>query len=559
LANILTPVTLWKDFNNDLPLNESIIKELKLDNIIYTEVYFSGRETTGGRPRIYGMYARVDDTEARSTLLIIPDFEKTIDMELITRHVKKGYNVLMIDYAGEYNNRERYTKYPDNIEYANFLKAGRYIDYVDNTAFETSWYEWVSVAKYSINYLIKVQKADKIGVLGIRHGGEIMWQLIATESKITCAISLFGFGWESYRGNYKYDDISEIKMDDERYRFIAGVDAHAYAPYARCPVLLLTSTNDSHFDVDRAFDTLFRVNSDVDCMGNFSLKYDGFLGSNSLKDIDVFLAKYLKGLDVPIPKPIDISIELEKDEYIIKTKFDSLSDIINYDVYYSEGTVNPALRDWIKAEETEVSGDKILFNIELCKFSDYIFAFAKAEYKSGLTLSSKIATKKIEKTAKNIYNKSRIMYNGKNQFDGFTVIKPKNIIGDILFDAGELPVKMIDGPFGISGIYSKYGLKSYRVGSKRFQADENAILKLDAYSKTFNKLKIGVITDYLSDDSKIYYSEVILHGGEIWQNIQLESMEFKTDVGQTLKSFVNIDVMTFEGTVEFAINNIIWL
>jgi dienelactone hydrolase len=559
LANILTPVTLWKDFNNNLPLNESIIKELTLDGIIYTEVYFSGRETSGGRPRIYALYAKIDDSISRPALLIIPDYDKSIDMELITRHVKKGFNVLMIDYAGEFSKRERFTKYPQNIEYANFLKAGRRIDFVDESAFETSWYEWVSVAKYAVNYLIKIQKAEKIGVLGIRHGAEIMWQLISTESKINCAISLFGFGWEAYRGDFKYNDISDIKLDDERYRFIAGVDAHAYAPYAKCPVLLLTSTNDSHFDVDRAFDTLARVNPEVESMGNFSLKYDGFLGSNSLKDIDVFLEKYLKDLEIPIPKSIDISIEYEKDEYIIKTKYDCLSEILNYDVYYSEGTINPALRDWIKAEEFEKTKDKIVFKTELCNSSDYIFAFAKAEYKSGLTLSSKITTKKIEKVAKNIFPKSRVIYTSKKQFDAFTVITPKNIVGDILFDAGELPVKMIEGPFGISGIYSKYGLKSYRVGSKRYKADENSILKLDAYSKTFNKLKITVITDYLSDNSKTYFSEIILHGGEIWQSIQLESIEFKTEIGQPLKSFINIDVMTFEGITEFAINNIIWL
>ena len=58
VRKIITPTALWSDFNDSLPLKESKVNEMIYDGIIYSEVYFSGRETESGRVRIYGLYAR---------------------------------------------------------------------------------------------------------------------------------------------------------------------------------------------------------------------------------------------------------------------------------------------------------------------------------------------------------------------------------------------------------------------------------------------------------------------------------------------------------------------
>lgn len=559
MSNILTPVTLWKDFDDSLPLDESVIREFKLDNILYREVYFSGRETGGGRPRIYAMHAAVDAQKDRATILILPDYDQSIDMELMTVYAAKGYNVLMVDYSGENSARERFTVYPKEIEYANYLKAGRRLDFVDDTAKETCLYEWTAVARYAVSYLKSIESTGKIGVLGIRHGGEIMWQLLSCADGIACGISLFGLGWNAYNGKFKFEEKPDKPLDEERYRYIAGIDAHAYAPYAKCPVMLLSSTNDSHFDADRTFDTLARVNPEVESLGNFSVRYDGFLGSNSLKDIDLFFDKYLNGADIFIPKPIEISIDTEGGEYIISAEFEAGKPTDAIEVYYSDGQINPALRDWRMAEFFGKKGNVSKFKPELCELSDYVFAFAKADYSGGFTASSKICTKRIEKAAKNLYPKSRVLYDSKNGQDGFTVITPTNLVGGILFEAGEKPVAIVQGPFGIDGVYSAYGLKTYRVGAERFRAEDGFILKFDAYSKTFNKLTVSVSAGYLTENQQSYSAEVVLHGGEVWQSVKLESKDFKTESGRPLKSFFEADVLTFEGVSEYCINNIIWL
>lgn len=47
---------------------------------------------------------------------------------------------------------------------------------VDTTADETCWFEWISVALYSIEYLKQRGDVSGIGVVGIRTGGEIAWK-----------------------------------------------------------------------------------------------------------------------------------------------------------------------------------------------------------------------------------------------------------------------------------------------------------------------------------------------------------------------------------------------
>ena len=53
---ILTPVTLWKDFDATLPLNEETISEREEDGIVFRDVYFYGRQTEKGRVKIYAQY-----------------------------------------------------------------------------------------------------------------------------------------------------------------------------------------------------------------------------------------------------------------------------------------------------------------------------------------------------------------------------------------------------------------------------------------------------------------------------------------------------------------------
>ena len=271
VRKILTPSAIWGEFKGDLPLKDSKVSEMTYDKITYTEVYFSGRETESGRVRIYGLYARPHPLPAGRKLgavLILPDFCDTVDLETVNHFAKQGYAVLMVDYRGETGETVNHTNYPTEIEYANYSKAGE-IFKVERTAMETCWYEWVAVAKYAISYLRARPEVDKIGIVGIKQGGNVGWQALFNEQRVSCFVTLFGMGWQAYKGYSKYEG-TDIEMNDERYRWLGGVEAHVYAQYVTCPVLYVAGTNSSEFDCDRGVDTLARVNPSIKCSFNYA-------------------------------------------------------------------------------------------------------------------------------------------------------------------------------------------------------------------------------------------------------------------------------------------------
>lgn len=125
-------------------------------------------------------------------------------------------------------------------------------------------------------------------------------------------------------------------MDEERYRFLGGVDAQAYAPYVKCPVLMLCSTNDERFDADRAFDTFARINPGQEKTFYFSARYNGHIGNTALGDLDLFTDKYLKGREVFMPAPVDISIEEDGGELVAKICFDKNGEADYCEVFMAE-------------------------------------------------------------------------------------------------------------------------------------------------------------------------------------------------------------------------------
>ena len=106
--NILTPISLWSDFDLTLPLKESKINVVPLGIADYNYVYFSGRQTETGRPRIYGLYAK-QKVNSKGSMLILPDVCDEIDEDLVHHFVKEGYDVLVVDFAGERDGVKNFT------------------------------------------------------------------------------------------------------------------------------------------------------------------------------------------------------------------------------------------------------------------------------------------------------------------------------------------------------------------------------------------------------------------------------------------------------------------
>ena len=563
MANkILTPTTLWSDFDDSLPVEETVLHREEGEKLRLYTVRFSGRAVGEERVGIFARYAEPSDGGTVPALLILPDADQTIDDAAVRYFASLGYAVLMPDYRGSWRGADGYTTYPEAIAYANLRQAERRFDHADDTARETCWFEWVALARYCVRYLRSKANIGKIGVIGVRAGGDIAWQLAATCDDLACAIPVCAGGWRAYRGVNKYGDAPELKMDDERYRFIAGVESQSYAPYVKCPVLMLCSTNDEFFDADRAFDTFSRIASDCDKTFYFAARYNWHIGNTGLKDLELFIGKYLRGREVFIPAPAEIAIDEDADgELVARIRFDRNGEVRYCEVYMAEEMCESAMRDWVRCERKESAGeDEQVFRLNTVRGALRVFAYAKTKYSCGFAVSSKIAVKRLEKDYANSVERCRILYSSRNGRDSFTVARfdRGGTMADCFLQNSLPPVNLMEGPCGIEGIASAYGLKSFRINDPRYRPSENALLKFDVYAPETTTMQITVRAEKNGRDI-LYQCNLFLPGCESWIDHVLSAKDFKTDGNRPLAGLSGAKYISFCAEGRFCINNLLWL
>ena len=549
---------MWKDFDNLLDTDAKIISTKECEIMTVDTLEFSGRETGKGRVRIAAAFAWNTQSPSKETVLIMPDSKDTIDENVLEFFVSKGYSALMVDYRGEWKDCEFYTHYPENIDYANVLTCGRHKDYVDESADKTSWYEWVIVGLYARKYIKERTGSDNIAVIGFRDGGEIAWKL-GVAGKFSCIIPICAAGWRAYYGISKYIT-KDPKMDDERYRFIAGIDSQAYAPYVNCPVLMLCSTNDKRFDYDRAYDTFSRINSEFakESFISYSVLTNSCIGIKSCSNMLIFLDKNLRKKEISIPKPAEVSVETDSQQNLIaKAVFDATDEIEECVMYLSEDSLDSSSREWNVCPLKEVvSGTERLFYLNVYEKSSTIFVFCHVKYKNKITVWSKIVVRKLNGKFRNMQKKNKVLYTNTYDTEGFSIADPKNnAIGGLLIADENILPKLVEKAKGVKGLYSPCGLSSFRVNNPIYAPNVGNVLSIDVFCDKSESVTLSFI-DWETGEE---YSAVFNVVGGVWQKIIAECKTFKNLNGVSLDNYEREMMFTINSLSPFAINNFIWL
>lgn len=557
MSNILTPVSLWKNFDSSLPLMPVTLGEKVENGVKYEYVNFSGRDTGMGRVAIYAVFACAENSPSADGVLLIPDSGESVDEDLLKLFVDNGYSALMVDICGECEGRERFTRYPENIAYANFFKTGRHTNFVDESADKTSWYEWVAVGIYARNYLSERLENQNIGVVGIRDGGEVAWKL-AYAGQFSCAVPVCAGGWMAYKNYTKFGG-EEPVLDEERYRFIAGVDSQAYAPYVMCPVLMLCSTNDPKFDYDRAYDTFSRINPEFfgESVISYSIGSNGCIDFKNTKDMFMFLDRHVKRRQVFIPKPAELTVAVDgEDNLIVRASFDGEGVVESYGAYIAEDCKVSALRDWAEARyKGKVNDLQHEFYADVYQKTEILFAICYATYTNGFTVCSKITVKKLSGQFRNSCPKCKVMYSGKNGVDCFAIANCINnsVCGTFLVNTNALPKVVTKEQ--IKGIGSVCGLSTYRLNSPRYSPDADSVLQFYVYPEEDSPIVLSIDCA----EEKTAFSVKVNVVKQVWQSVLLPANAFKNEQGAALSDFTKGLKLTVKGKGEYALNNVMWL
>ncbi len=552
MANkILTPFTLWEKFSDNLPLNETTLFNESINNAVYNYVYFSGRNVGVSRVRIYGIYAQQKNVKA-NTIIILPDVSGKVDVDLVSHFANRGFNVLSVDLAGKREGVSDFTVYPDKISYANYENSNNTFNSVPTTAKDTCWYEWCAVARYAVSYAKSKAPDAKIGVLGINNGANVAWQLTATDERVSASAFISGAGWIAYKGIFKHSE-KDIVFGDERYRFIAGVDAHTYAQHVKVPVFFASTTNSDDFDSDRAVDTLQRVDNQNKCWFNFSVASKDVLDSESLNDIYLFFDKFISGKRVKIPTIPKISAEIDNEEIIYTVEVANSEEVESITLYSSDNDLNPTERVWyLQSTPISVQDNEYTFKRLLYGKVDFDISFAVVKYKNGFTLSSKFNYLEVQVESNS--KVPSVIFSSSKMMTSFIVKNLKTKLFGEVFSAENL-YDYVKGPYGIIGVNTKNTLISYSIKKFAGSINYNSFVKLDVYTPVPDTLNIKLS----SVDGNEYFVSLNFGGSEGWENVNVPFSEFKTEIGMPIKNFEDIYCVTVYSQGSIIINNFLIL
>ena len=470
---ILSAISLWKKFNLTTPLGASEWGVEERNGVRFCHVSYSGHEVEDGKVRIYARFGCPNGNGKKPTILLLPDAGKPADEELMNYFIEKGYAVLMPDYSGKMKTDGEgimRTVYPPSLDYGNYERARGLYDMKDLSADEATWFEWTYVALFSIEYLKTRPEVGEIGIVGIRKGGEVAWQAMLSPD-VKCGVPVNAAGWRSFLNVAKFGDNIAHNLSDDTHRYIAAVEAQSYAPYVKCPVLMLCALRDRQFDCDRAYDTYSRIGNDDGNALVYSPNSGACIGPNGLVDMDLFLEKNLKGREIYIPDTLNVNLKESDDGILVEVECDKEGILEEAGVFYTEADIKTKStnRDWRCVFTTDgrtAKNGRVYCTIKPYKGASAVFVYAYAKYINGFRVMSKIVSKRLNKPDLSAV-KSRMLFSGK-EMDCFIVANHEDYsIGDIFLEHEAVP-KITTGYGNIKGAYSVGGIKTYKISSPMY-------------------------------------------------------------------------------------------
>ncbi len=561
-GKILTPVSVWSGFNIDFIPQAESVEDYKDGEYAVSKFYLGGRRYKDAQTKVF-CTSITKNKEPKEAVFVIPDLEKGTDEGLLKALADKGWYVVSIDLAGIKDGEKNYTVYPESLSYANYAVAKDSLTAVGEDVFSTCWYEWACEVKHVLEYLEKNAAYKKIGGIGVGKAATTLWHVLSNETRMSFAVSILNAGWETYAKFGKFEGESPSDFTDEQVKYLAGIEAQAYAPYVKCPVMVLSATNSGVFDCDRVIDTVSRVKENYYSAADYSVNYSDAVDKDGFDNLLRFAAVCFEENGVStLPEYPDLVCETEDKVLRLKVKAEA-KNLKKVSVFASEQILTKDRRSWVKCAEAfynDGESGEFCFDYFPYEETGLVLFFAKAEYESGFTVSSYIVCKRIEKDEVCVKYKTGILCSTREAFaeSVFAPAKTDDLISCVDVD-GEREVKYENGPMNIKGVYSPAGLITYKINSKKDKPNDDAILIMDVYVQKDGYFTATLMAESADGSITEYSYSVNLVGGDLWHNLKIELQRFKSAEGRLLKSYENVFAVKFYAEGKYLINNALFL
>jgi dienelactone hydrolase len=359
-------IDLWKDYDaRKQPLDVKVFQEWKADGVVTRYVTFKVGTFKGADARIAAYYSFPDNGKKNAAFVWSHGggqraekgrgiyFAKqgfaTIDINWLGRPMEKGIDVNTDWGKVDPTQGPRFYSKALRKGWKRNLQPDEYsIDPVASPR-NANWFLLTVAARRAITFLEKQPQvdADRIGFSGFSMGGMIT-ALTAIDARLKAVVPFVG------GSGFKHVDFPGIEGSSIRPHFQDldiyknTIDASAYWPAVKCPVLFISSSNDFHSAFDRIYQSMALLKH-RDWRVSTNIHQNHGPGPEQWVLLINWFDQYLKGVDqnIPVTPPSTFNVNDSKATFTV-TPADQ-KRLVNTEIYFSYDP-NSRTRFWSRAD-----------------------------------------------------------------------------------------------------------------------------------------------------------------------------------------------------------------
>ena len=539
---MLTPPEVWSTYDPDKgSFDEEILREWTKKGARYKEVYFSAY-VHGHTVRVYGLYAVPKEATGVPAVMHLHGGGQTVNPRWLEAWTARGYACLSCNYHGVWDNRDRYTLYPDALRQGNHKHCRGKLMATAPTVRESSWYIWTAVARRTLSYLRQQPDVDKnrIGAFGVSMGGTTMWSF-AMDPRLKAACAIYGCGWNRFHRRIPRfaRRPSRAKLREADKVWLAGMAPEAYPPYLTCPMLFLSATNDHHGKMDRAYQTLARMKAGTPWRIGLSARQRHHIAPGFDKTLLAWMDCWLKGKGkLPATPRASIALNAAGVPTLTVTP-DRPESVKAVHVYYAVDNPDVVSRNWRNAKPRKAGGE-VKAPLPVMDAKQRLFAIANVRYRDGVVLTSQLATVIPADLgdAKATDTHSLVIYDGSDGIAMWTTSSPGT---DPVPGGIRTALRPSVGPGGRKAfaVGVHFSPLTHQLGDPKWRGPKGATLAFDIATSKDQALVVAV-----HEPHHEYRKVVGLKGRPGWQTVAVSAGELRESrKGLPLKNWDSVTTL----------------
>jgi hypothetical protein len=448
------------------------------------------------------------------------------------------------------------------------MEGATLVDLNRDTPRDVEWYHWALSARRALTVLQTTQGVDpnRLGVFGISMGGTLTWMVAGTDERVKVAVPIYGVGWTSYPEL----DNGDVTTDPNTTLRRALLEAEAYAPYVKCPLLYLDAANDFYGRLDFAMRTLDCVPAAEKRMA-FTPQYVHHIGAQAGADLPQWMDLHLKKQGQPWPATPALKFAGGSDGLQLMLKSDRPHDVEHVEIYYGLNTPRAPQRFYRRIANVKRDGDVYIGETPYFAPTDILHAYANVTYHSGITLSSPIVAQQarlLPHVAPTLHSASLIdaMDSTDAWFVRYAETDPWHAVNYFV-------TRSVDGRTGLAP-YSEatrdtrpqaFNFATLKLADPQWHGEGQTPLRIDV--ATAGKplvLKVEIRSNYTQANEIEYHAtaQPPRQGASGWLTYQFVPADFKDSSGRTLQAWNDVQYLNFSadwsGPVPPMFRNLRW-